>query len=351
MSEQNTTELSQNMQNSINDVLSQPESERVNDSEHIPEPISEQMPYINLYGSAWDNCQEDASVFEDSIIGSHYKTQMCLKDVGSVAPSRESTLQKAYSKLTSKSRTNPFDEVKSHQLKRKCVLPIGHSGPCSCTMNLFKDNLTTSKIKGKIEQSIYSTPGADDYVIKNRDSRLHPIAITKGQERMIKDKNIKLSCAIPLKEQATPFQLSTAYLDYITYILNISDIDEFINKDSEHYNLCIDILNNHKLFLEEHYGIKRRKVFDSEGHTICAVLGIRLSVSNLSDPNRDNRTDIRPTDIQMGHISSRCDDCYTVYGTNIVMMTRRGNLIIGEHSFIEDTWINELRSICSHHSS
>lgn len=37
MSEQNTTELSQNMQNSIIDELSQPESERVNDSEHIPE--------------------------------------------------------------------------------------------------------------------------------------------------------------------------------------------------------------------------------------------------------------------------------------------------------------------------
>ena len=39
MSEQNTTELSQNMQNSINDVLSQPESEpeRVNEFEYIPE--------------------------------------------------------------------------------------------------------------------------------------------------------------------------------------------------------------------------------------------------------------------------------------------------------------------------
>jgi len=309
------------------------------------------MSEINIYGSEFQRCQQCAQEFEDSDKGQYYKSMMCLNDVGSVAPARSTTMNNHFSKI-SPHISNSIEEVVSHQNKNKCVLPKGHTGPCSCTMNVFINNDTSSKIKGKVNQSIYCTPGADDHVIKNRDSRLHPIAITRLQERNIKTitQRTRLSCAIPLKEQSTPFMLATAYLDYLTFIMNIEGINEHVNNESIHYNLCVNMLNNHKVFLEEHYRTKGRRVFDPEGHTICAVLGRTLSVLDLADPTRDNRTDIRPTDIQMGHILSRCEDCYTIYGTNIVMMTRRGNLIIGEHSFIEDTWINELRGICRHHS-
>ena len=302
----------------------------------------------NIYGDVFQKCQQIANDFEKNDVGEYYTSIMCLKGVGGLAPARDSTLKTHYDKISSHI-SNSIDEIKSHQQKRICVLPKGHLGMCNCKMNIFKINETTSKIIGKVEQSIYSTPGADDYVIKNRDSRLHPIALTKYQEKKIKDKKIKLSCAIHLKEKSTPFYLSTAYIDYLVYIINISDISEYIDQSSPHYHLCIDMLTKHKEYLIDNYKQFNRKVFDSDGHTICAVLGITLKVIDLADSDRDNRTDIRPTDIQMGHISSRCEDCYTIYGTNIVMMTRRGNLIIGEHSFIEDIWINELKNICRFH--
>ena len=275
---------------------------------------------------------------------------MCLRDVGGVAPANVSTLKRHYDKI------EPYISVFSrcsfcHQEKRKCVLPKDHPGPCSCTLEYFNKNPTTDKIKSKVKLSIYSTPGADDYVIKDRDNRLHPVAITREQERLIRDKKKKLACAIPLKEKSTPFLLASARLDYLTYILSISDIDGHIDQECPHYKLCIDMLDKHKQYLTEYYERYNRKVFNSDGHTICVVLGQTLTVVNLADPERDNRKDIRPTDIQMGHINSRCDDCYTIYGTNIVMMTRRGNLIIGEHSFVEDIWINELRTIYEHHNS
>jgi len=303
---------------------------------------------INIYGEEYNKCQKIASDFENGEIGSYYTSIMCLKSVGNLAPAKESTLETHYDKINPHI-SNTFAEVKANQKQNKCVLPKGHPGPCSCTMKLFIDNKTTRKIKSKVSLSIYGTPGADDYVIKNRDSRLHPIAITKGQERLIRDKKVKLACSIPLKEGGTPFILATAYIDYFTYILNIYDINEHINQESNHYKLCNEMLINHKQYLTKYYGKYGRKIFNSEGYTICAVIGQRLLVSNLADPDRDNRTDIRHTDIQMGHISSRCDSCYTVYGTNIVMMTRRGNLIIGEHSLTEETWKQEHKSISAHH--
>lgn len=316
--------------------------------ETISDTMTSGEQKIDLYGKEYQNCQQKAKDVEESENGEYYKGVLCLKGIGSLAPAREITMNNHYSKIKP-FISNTFEEVTSHQKKKKCVLPKGHSGLCSCTMNIFKNNSTTIKIKQKIEQSIYSTPGADDYVVKNRDSRLHPIAITNSQEKQIKNKKVKLSCAIPLKEQSTPNLLATGYLDYLTYTTNIEGIQEHINKESPHYIMCEELLKNHKEYLIDYFNKYNRKVFDSDGHTICPVLGRRLSVSDLADPNRDNRTDIRPTDIQMGHISSRCDDCYTIYGTNIVMMSRRGNLIIGEHSFIEDTWISELQAICSFH--
>ena len=84
------------------------------------------------------------------------------------------------------------------------------------------------------------------------------------------------------------------------------------------------------------------------GHTICPVIPKGLEIINVADPERDNRTVIDRYDVQMGHISSRTNECYTIYGTNLVMMTREGNRIIGEYSLIEDDWINYLRALVAH---
>jgi hypothetical protein len=310
---------------------------------------------INIYGEEYNKCQEIALEFENSENGKYYSSIMCLKDVGGVAPKKIDTLRGHFNRI-SPYISNSFEEVKSNQKKKKCVLPKGHKGSCSCTMDIFCKTKTASKIIGKVDQSIYCTPGADDRVIKNRDSRLHPIAITKEDEKNIKEswtggvKEHKLKCSIPLKEKSTPFMLATAYVDYMTYIDSISDISEIINPESSHYKMCKSMLSKHKTFLVNYFKKNKREVFNQYGNTICAILGKELKTKNLADPHRDNRTEYDHNDIQMGHINSRCDNCYTIYGTNIVMMTRRGNLIIGEHSFIEDTWKLEHKSISIHHN-
>lgn len=78
--------------------------------------------------------------------------------------------------------------------------------------------------------SIMESPGADDYVIKNRASRLFPIAISSFYEKKLRNKNVKLKAAIALKEFTTPFCLATAYLDWIVFILNVKDMSKYFKK-------------------------------------------------------------------------------------------------------------------------
>ena len=309
---------------------------------------------INVYGPEYQACMERASEFEASEVGVYYKELMCLKPAGNTQPARDRTLRSHYDNINSYI-SNDYEEVQTHHQKHLCVLPKGHTGPCSCTLELFKSNPTTVKLKGKIEQSIKTTPGDNDHVYKNRDSRLHPIAISNDDEVKIRSsweegvKSQKLKAAIPLKEKSTPFMIATAYLDYMVYTINIFGMDEHIGTESNHYEMCDAMLASHKDHLVNYFNTYNRRIFDNEGNTVCAVIGNKLSVNDMADPNRNNRTDIRPTDIQMGHITSRCENCFTVHGRNIVMMSRRGNLMIGEHSFIEDSWLDEFQALIAYH--
>ena len=320
----------------------------------VPVPEPEQNNLINLYGAEYTQVRETAQTFEDCDIGNHYKSILCLKSHGSTFPAQEDTLRRAFNSI-SPYISNNYEEVRSHLEKKLCILPRSHTGRCQCHPNIFiRNNPTCSKIMGKIEFSITSTPGDDDYVFKNRDSKLHPIGLTSSQEKLIKrqkDPDIKLKCAVPLSHKTTPFMMATALIDWYTYIMNIPGVSELIDTNNPFYKLYIEnnTFVNHKTWLINYFHSKNRKVFNVNGNPICVIIGRELTLSDLSDPTRDNRTDIRDTDIQMGHISSRCDNCYTVHGTNILMMSRRGNLLIGEHSFIEDIWIDELQSICNFH--
>ena len=314
------------------------------------------MEKVNIYGEEFTKCQEKVKEFENSDVGMYYKENLCLKVPKGVrySPTR-STLIKDYEKIAPYI-TNSFDEVCSHHYKKLCILPKGHSGPCSCSMKLFVKNKITEKLKESIDKSIFTTPGDNDHVYKNRSPRSHPIAISSKDEKFIRSqwsggvKEKKLKCAIPLKEQSTPFLQATAYLDWITYTMNVTDIQPYIDKESPHYLICKDLLSLHKQYLQTHFSKYNRKIFNDQENTICAVKRDTIKVNDLADPNRDNRVDIRDSDIQLGHITSRCDECYTIYGTNILMMSRRGNLLIGEHSFIEEDWLNELKTIVQVHS-
>ena len=302
---------------------------------------------MDIYGDEYQQCQDFAKKFEESEIGKHYKDNFCLKETGrTVSPS---VVNAAYNNIKPYI-TNSLEEVQSKVRKKLCVLPKDHVGRCSCFPKVFIQSALTKKIDGKTDTSIFSTPGADDYVFKNRATRLFPIALTNKQERSIRQpQGNKLKCAIPLKEQTTPFMMATALIDWMVYTMNVDKMSEFINYNSETYK-CYHTNNsmiNHKNFLIYYFNTYNRTVFNEHGNTICPIIHKELEISNVADITRDNRTIIDKYDIQMGHISSRCNECYTIYGTNLVMMTREGNRIIGEYSFIEEEWLNVLRTILS----
>ena len=298
---------------------------------------------MDIYGEEYQRCQEFSRQFEESETGQHYREHFCLKEAA--RPISEKIIEEAYSKIQPYI-VNTFEEVKSKVGRRLCVLPKGHKGRCSCFPRMFISCLLTKKIDKKTETSIMNTSGADDYVFKNRCSRLFPIALTNEQERMIRQpQGQKLKCAIPLKEQTTPFMMATALIDWTVYTTNVNGINEHINHHSFEVLTYGDILNEHKTFLQEYFSSRKRPIFNDMGNIMCPVTHRTLEIENLVDLERDMRFDPHRSDVQMGHISSRTNDCYTIHGTNLVMMTREGNRIIGEYSLIEDDWIESLRSL------
>ena len=300
---------------------------------------------MNIYGEEYQRCQEFSRQFEESETGQHYREHFCLKEAA--RPISEKIIEEAYSKIQPHI-VNTFEEVKSKVKGKLCVLPKGHVGRCSSFPRMFMSSLLTKKIDKKTETSIMNTSGADDYVFKNRCSRLFPIALTNEQERMIRQpQGQKLKCAIPLKEQTTPFMMATALIDWTVYTTNIDGINLHINPHS--YEVVTygdgDKLNEHKKYLQEYFSSRKRSIFNDMGNIMCPVTHKTLEIKNLVDLERDMRFDPNRYDVQMGHISSRTNECYTIHGTNLVMMTREGNRIIGENSLIEDEWLDELRAL------
>jgi hypothetical protein len=228
-----------------------------------------------------------------------------------------------------------------------CVLPKGHTGKCSKTFPIFKKNACTQKLIGSINHSIYTTPGNDDYVYKNRASRLCSIVLSKTEEAKIRNKKEKKKCAIPLKDASTPILLAQAYLDWLTFVVNIFDISPHLIIDGN--QAIFEMLERNKAHLTKVF--YNRKIFDDNGNTICVITKTRCPLADFADTDRDIRINIRDADIQLGHNNSRDDNCVSIRGENLFPMSRRGNLIIGERVFTEDVWIDELRRILNSNSA
>jgi hypothetical protein len=233
-------------------------------------------------------------------------------------------------------------------LKYKCILPKGHTGKCCTKFNsLFKKNSITDKLVGSINLAIYSTPGNDDYVFKNRSSRLYDNVLSSEEEKKIRDKTEKKKCAIPLKDTSSPILLAQAYFDWITYIVNIEDITEHLNIENGSNKDILAMIHKNKEHLISVFGSFNRNVFNSSGHSICVITRHPIKLSDVSDPTRDNRVNISDKDIQLGHNHPRTEEYVSIRGENLVPMSRRGNLIIGERVFTQDIWIDELKQIMS----
>ena len=232
-----------------------------------------------------------------------------------------------------------------NELKHKCVLPKGHTGKCQHRFDfLFNDSPEAKKLVGSISHKVYITPGNDDYVYKNRASRLYPLVMSQKEQVKIRDKSVKKKCCIPLKDATTPEHLAHASLDWIVYILNVDGVEDLIN-DEKMTPEINSYFETHKSFLVNYYKGFKRKVFNDAGKTICCVTKKGFILDDVSDINRDVRLDIRDSDLQMGHNISRSDSFITIRGCNLLPQSRRGNLIIGERKYTEDVWIDELRSI------
>ena len=47
----------------------------------------------------------------------------------------------------------------------------------------------------------------------------------------------------------------------------------------------------------------------------------------------------------MGHVNPKNDKYFSIRGLNLVMMSRRGNELLGSNNFVEDKWIIDLQKI------
>ena len=282
------------------------------------------------------NCLKQTYLTELCDVVPYYTNVMCLKATryGPKATAKHEALQ------------NANVEPNRENLKHLCVLPIGHTGKCCHKFShLFIKKEESKKLMVKFDLSIYNTPGNDDYVYKNRASRLFQYVLSCEEEKKIRNKSVKLKCAIPKKDASTPQHIAHAALDWIVYFLNIPGVTELLLPEVRENILYKEYFSKHKTFLSNHFGKYNRRVFDEDGNTICCVTRHKLRIVDVADIVRDNRTNIKDTDLQMGHNISRSDEYITIRGCNLLPQTRRGNLIIGENTFTNDVWINELKHI------
>lgn len=286
----------------------------------------------NKIDDEYKSFTDSIEFYENNI---HYSGLMCMKDIKGPK----------YKDLYDKFIINSKKMTERKNLKYKCVLHVGHTGKCCKNFNsLFKKNKFNDKLKGSIDLAVYSTPGNDDYVYKNRCSRLFENVLSSKEEKKKRDKNEKKKCAIPLKDASSPILLNQAYLDWMTYIVNIKGMSDYLIHDETTKNIWA-IINKNKEHLISVFGKDNRKVFNSDGYSICAITQNLIKPIDVSDPTRDNRKDILDTDIQLGHNYPRSEKYVSIRGENLIPMSRRGNLIIGERVFTQDIWIDELKQI------
>jgi hypothetical protein len=196
-----------------------------------------------------------------------------------------------------------------------------------------------------VDTAIYSTPGNDDYVYKNRSSRLYENVVSSKQEKIIRDKTEKKTCAIPLKDASSPILLAQAYLDWMTFIVNIANVDIHLNVVEDENKSILLMLTKNKEHLSSVYASFNRDIFDKQGNSMCVITRNVIKLADVADPTRDNRVDICDKDIQLGHNHPRTEKYVSIRGENLIPMSRRGNLVIGERVFTENVWIEELKSI------
>lgn len=267
-----------------------------------------------------------------------YSKVMCCNSVGHKT---SKVVKKAFDSLNSAIKiSDTFEEIDGASTNNICSLPKGHEGNCSSSY--YKNIFTSNGITNKIDW-LFTTPGNNDFVFKNRHSRLFPIRLSDKQEKKIRNKDVKLKCAIPLKDASTPEMIASAVLDYLTLIFNVKGIEAYLNDKSMHYKIINPMILEHKKVLTEFYAEYDRQLFNSDGYSVCPVTGRALEVADFLLKLDD------PLGIQLGHVQPRDCQQYTIRGFNVLMMSRDGNRIIGDYNFIQNEWIEKIEGILNFH--
>jgi len=207
----------------------------------------------------------------------------------------------------------------------KCVLPKGHSGPCSCSYQKFFPEQYAKKIK-----DCDTTPGDDDILYKNRARRIFPIQVNKKQYTVLnalhkwKASKIFMKAAIPTEFGGTNFTIATAHFDLAAILMLQKGIEHTLPKDIEEKLLdrAQDIVVE---FMEQ--GIR---ITDKDGNLRCP-----LTQKTIEPEWYLNRDD--DFQIQFGHVIPVKSDKYMTRGGNLLPITRLGNLMQSNRS-ITDTY-------------
>ena len=287
-----------------------------------------------------EECKRHATEWKDEK-WSCYTDILCCKALTKKCTYK--VVETAYAALSSVVNIEETCEQIYESTKSKlCVLPKGHVGKCCCAPH--KQMFNNATISCKLDW-IYSTPGNNDFVYKNRSDRLFPIVLTDEQEKKVRNKNTKLKCAIPLKDASTPEMLASAYIDYMTLIMNVRGVGKFLNDKSKYLQMLKPVIENHKAYMTTYYKQFNKVVFDKDNHTICPVTGARFAIEDFL-LDRDH-----PNSIQLGHVQPRTDERYTIRGGNILLMSRDGNRIVGDNDFTQEEWLQNIKNILKFHES
>jgi hypothetical protein len=138
--------------------------------------------------------------------------------------------------------------------------------------------------------------------------------------------------------------MATAYFDYMTHMLGIECIEDYTNKEYQHYDSINKTCMDNRVELEMYYGTYNRKIFDTTGASICPVMLDKISIDNIINNDICNEHGV-----QLGHVIPKRDGEFSIRGKNVLMMTREGNRLLGGHKFTENIWLERLKLLLKSH--
>jgi hypothetical protein len=279
------------------------------------------------------NAINESVEFENN---SFYKDLICGREISKGGPKlstiMSSLIQLRKIGLTDEEYNFFMDRYNNHS-KPICCLPKNHDGTCQ----MKYENFISEKYHIKTKDS-YTGPGDDDIIFKNRYGRTYPIQISNSQESILKrnydlkNSNLKLKAAIPIKQASTPFMVASSQMD----------ICAFINKiEKQNFPKYLsDFMDDHFNTLKTYFEKNNIYITDDDGDLCCPVMGVKILPNYINENAGDNQ-------IQFGHVESIRNDRYMTRGMNVIFITRRGNLIQSDDSLFQ---IRETIERCYNHT-